>query len=156
MVQQHDLPPLGDQHFQVTVSLYGWRVQMSVSYYIVLDNNDPGFDTFVNGKALAHEEELNSLCKKLGLVTFDDFVAMSEDDISDLMGDGMDMPEGEGEKWFTPEEGLEFVAALSSHIQSNPKAVKDATGCLEDLAEYTSILEKAKSIGAKWHLNLDI
>ena len=26
---------------------------MSVAYYIVLDNDDPGFDPFVNGKSLS-------------------------------------------------------------------------------------------------------
>lgn len=128
---------------------------MSVAYYIVLDKEEPGFDTFVNGKALAHEKRLESLCKKLGLKTFEDFLTMSGDDISDMIGEHVDFPEGEGEKWFTPEEGLAFVSALATHIKANHKSVTDQEGCLEDLAEYTRILEQAKSIGAKWHLNLD-
>jgi hypothetical protein len=129
---------------------------MSVAYYIVLDDDEPGFDTFVNGKALAHEKKLESLCKKLGLKTFEDFLNMSEDDISDMLGEDVELPEGEGEKWFKPKEGLAFVSALASHIKANPKAVKDAEGCLEDLAAYADVFEKAKGIGAKWHLNLDI
>lgn len=129
---------------------------MSVAYYIVLDNEEPGFDTFVNGKALAHEKKLDTLCKQLGLKTFEDFVTMSAEDISDMPGEHVDFPAGKGEQWFTSEEGLAFVSALATHIKANPKSVKNPKGCLEDLAEYTSVLEQTKSIGAKWHLNLDI
>ncbi len=129
---------------------------MSLAYYIVLDNEEPGFETSVNGKALANEDDLDSLCGKLGLMALDDFLTMSGDHISDLLGEDVELPEGEGEKWFTPEEGLEVFAALSAHIKANPKAVSNAAGCLRDLSEYTAVLENAKSIGAKWHLNLDI
>ena len=128
---------------------------MSVAYFIVLDNDAPGFDPFVNGKALAHEENLVVLCNKLAIRTFDDFVVMSEDDLSDWLEEDIDRPVGEEEPWFTADEGLEFVAALSSHIKAHPKAVKNASGCLEDLAEYTAVLEKTRLIGAKWRLNLD-
>ncbi|MDD5275830.1 MAG: hypothetical protein PHR16_07080 [Methylovulum sp.] len=129
---------------------------MSVAYYIVLDNDDPGFDTFVNGKFLAHEENLNLLCKTLGLKTFDDFLTMSEDDIFAMLGEDIGLPEDEGEQWFSPEEGIAFVVALSEHISANPKSVMNPEGVLSDLAEYADVLEKAKDIGAKWHLNLDI
>jgi hypothetical protein len=129
---------------------------MSVAYYIVLDNEEPGFDTIVDGKALAHEKKLDSLCEKLGLKTFEDFLTMSADDISDMLGEDIELPEGEGEKWFSPDEGLEFFSALAAHIRANPQSVKNAAGCLEDLAQYAEVLTKAKGIGAKWHLNLDI
>lgn len=129
---------------------------MSVAYYIVLDNDDPGFDTFVNGKFLAHEENLNLLCKTLGLKTFDDFLTMSEDDIFDMLGEDIGLPEGEQEQWFSPEEGIAFVVVLSEHIRANPKSVMNPEDVLSDLAEYADVLEKAKGVGAKWHLNLDI
>ncbi len=129
---------------------------MSVAYYIVLDNEEPGFDTFVNGKFLAHEDGLDDLCKQLHLKTFESYVTMSEDDISDMLGEDVDLPEGEGEQWFSPEDGLTWVATLAAHIKANPSSVKEPEGCLSDLAEYADILEKAKRIGAKWHLNLDI
>lgn len=128
---------------------------MSVAYFIVLDNDAPGFDTFVNGKALAHEENLIEICKQLGLRTPDDFVVMSEDDLSDWLDEDLDQPEGEEDRWFTAGEGLEWVAALSSHLKAHPQAVKNGAGCLEDLAEYAAVLEKARLIGAKWRLNLD-
>ncbi|CAG0947610.1 hypothetical protein ANRL1_04332 [Anaerolineae bacterium] len=130
---------------------------MSVAYYVVLDNEEPGFDAFVNGKYLAKETaKLDAICNKLGIRKFDDFLTMSEDDISDMLGEEVELPEGEGERWFTADEGIAFVSALITHINDNPKDVKNPEGVLEDLAEYADIFEKANNIGAKWHLNLDI
>lgn len=129
---------------------------MSAAYYIVLDNKEKGFDTFVNGKYLAHEDGLDALCQQLHLKRVEEFLAMSEDDISDMLGEDIDLSEGEGEQWFTPDEGLAWVATLAAHIKANPTSVTEPQGCLEDLAEYAKILEKAKGIGANWHLNLDI
>jgi hypothetical protein len=130
---------------------------VSVAYFIVLDNEEPGFDTFVNGKFLAKDaKKLDAICKKLSIRNFDDFLTMSEDDVSDMLGEEVELPEGEGEQWFTAEEGIAFVTALLTHIKANPKDVRNAEGVLEDLAEYAEVLEKARNIGAKWHLNLDI
>lgn len=129
---------------------------MSVAYYIVLDNEEPGFDTFVNGKYLAHEDGLEALCEQLHLKTFEDFLAMSGDDISDILGEDIDLPGGNGEQWFSPEEGLTWLSALAAHIRANPSSVTEPQGCLEDIAEYAEVLENAKEIGANWHLNLDI
>ncbi|MFN3985450.1 MAG: hypothetical protein ACK4KV_08165 [Rhodocyclaceae bacterium] len=129
---------------------------MSVAYYIVLDNDNPGFDTFINGKYLAHEDGLNELCKHLGLKTLDDFLVMSDDDISDLLGEDIELPEQEGQKWYSPDEGIAWATALANHIKANPSSVANPQGCLEDLAEYTDILERARKIDARWHLDLDI
>ena len=129
---------------------------MSLAYYIVLDNEEPGFDTFVNGKYLAREDGLDALCKQLHLKAFGDFLAMSEDDISDMLGEDIDLPEEEGERWLAAEEGLAWAPALAAHIKADPPSVTEPHGCLEALAEYAAVLEKAEGIGAKWHLNLDI
>lgn len=129
---------------------------MSVAYYIVLDNDEPGFDTFVNGKALAQEKNLESLCKRLGLKIFEDFMSMSGEDILDMLGDVVELPEDMKEEWFTPDEGLTYFSTIAGHIEASPSSVLDPEGCLEDLTEYTDVLTKAKKIGARWHLNLDI
>ncbi|MES2946777.1 MAG: hypothetical protein V4772_28260, partial [Pseudomonadota bacterium] len=113
---------------------------MSVAFYIVLDQEDTDFDTFVNGKALAKDaKKLDAICKKQGLPKFDDFVAMSAEDLSDMLGEDVQLPEGEGEKWFTADEGISFVQSLIAHIQANPKDVKNAENVLEDLAEYAEV-----------------
>lgn len=133
------------------------REEMSVAYYIVLNNEEPDFDTFVNGKSLARAvEQIDVICGKLGIRNFDDFLTMSADDIADMLGEDIELPEGEGEKWFTADEGIAFFASLVDHIRANPADVKNPEGVLDDLAEYNEVLQKAKGIGAKWHLNLDI
>lgn len=130
---------------------------MSVAYYIVLDNEEPGFETFVNGKFLAHDvENLDAICERLGIRAFGDFLAMSEDDISDMLGEDVELPEYEGEQWFDAREGIALVNALVAHIKANPGDVDNSSGVLEDLAEYAEVFQKAEGIGAKWHLNLDI
>ena len=128
---------------------------MSVAFYIVLDNDEPGFDTFVNGKALAKEiRKLDAICEKLGLPKFDDFVSMSADDIAEFVEDDTELPAME-EKWFDAEEGLKFVNALITHIRTNPNNIKNLKKILEELWEYADVLSKAKVIGAKWHLAID-
>lgn len=133
------------------------RINMSVAYYIVLDNTEPGFDTFVNGKSIANETvKIDAICEKLGIQKLDDFISMSEDDISDMLGEDIDLPESAGEQWFSADEGIAFVTAVISHIRSNPKDVMNAEDVLGDFEEYAEIFKKTKEIGAKWHLYLDI
>lgn len=129
---------------------------MGVAYYIVLDCEEPGFDTFVNGKSIAREtRRLDRIAKKLGVPKLDDFNTMSGDELADLLGEEIDLPEIE-EQWFTADEGLAWAAALIQHIQANPGELKDSEGVLADLHDYQEVLGKAKAIGARWHLSLDI
>ena len=130
---------------------------MSVAYYIVLDHEEPGFDAFVNGKFLARDaEKLDAICEELGIPKIDDFVVMSEDELADLLDEDIELPEGESEQWFTADEGIAFVTALTEHIKGNPGTLSNPQGVLEDLAEYADVFEKAKGIDAKWRFNLDI
>lgn len=64
----------------------------------------------------------------------------------------MALPELE---WYDPQEGLDLVSKLSAHIQANPSAVKNAKGVLADLKEYKDVFDKAKSVGARWNLQVD-
>jgi hypothetical protein len=129
---------------------------MGIAYYIVLNNDEPGFDTFVNGKAVARcVNQIDAISKKIGLPKLDDFVGMSSDDISDIIGEDLDISEQEG-TWFTIDEGIKFLDTLEKYIQENPIEVKDSEAVLEDLEQYLKILSKARSINAKWHFNIDI
>jgi hypothetical protein len=135
---------------------------MSAAFFIVLDNAEPGFNTMVNGKFLSQDaKRLAKVAKSLGLPTLEDFISYSPDEARAMMEDfgtdpddieGMELPE---QKWFDPQEGLDFVAKLAAHIQANPKAVKNAKGVLADLEEYKDVMEKARSIGARWNLQVD-
>jgi hypothetical protein len=129
---------------------------MGAALYIVLDHEDPGFDPFVNGKAIAKEtRKLDAISKKLGIPTFDSFISMSSEELEGILGDEAEFPPQRA-KWFSAEEGLSFVDALTKHIRANPASVKNQSAVLEDLGEYAEVLGKIKGIGAKWHLNIDI
>lgn len=132
---------------------------MSLAYYIVLDNDDPGFDTFVNGKALAHAvEELDIICAQAGLRKVDDFMGQSAEELADLLDEDVELPDGEASDavWFDPEEGIALFDALGKAIKAHPETLRTPDAVLEDLAEYRDVLEKAKAIGARWHLAIDL
>ncbi|OYU44540.1 MAG: hypothetical protein CFE44_12380 [Burkholderiales bacterium PBB4] len=131
---------------------------MSVAYFIELDDEDPGFETFVNGKAVAHAiEDLDALCEREGMAKLDDFMGQSMDDVADMLGEDIEMPDdAESDSlWFEAQAGLDAIDALVGAIQKNPDALSDADAVLEDLAEYRAVLQQAAALGARWHLALD-
>ena len=129
---------------------------MGVALYIVLDKEDPGFDAFVNGKAIAREtKKLDAISRKLGIPRFDEFISMSSEELEGILGNDAKIP-GHQVKWFSADEGLSFIEALVGHIRANPTSVKTQSAVLDDLAEYLEVFQKAKAIGAKWHLNIDL
>jgi hypothetical protein len=131
---------------------------MSVAYYIELDDEDPGFETFVNGKAVAHAiEDLDALCEREGIAKLEDFMGQSMDDVADMLGEDIDMPDdAESDAlWFEAQAGLDAIDALVGAIQKTPDALSDADAVLEDLAEYRAVLQQAAALGARWHLALD-
>jgi hypothetical protein len=132
---------------------------MSVAYYIVLDNDEPGFDTFVNGKSVAHAiDEIDALCDEAGLAKLDSFMGQSADDFADLLGEEVEFPEGQesGNLWFEPQAGVELLDALIEQVEQNRDAFDAPDEVLEDLEEYKQVLLRAEAIGAQWHLALDI
>ncbi|HEY8023317.1 MAG TPA: hypothetical protein VIF60_02035 [Burkholderiaceae bacterium] len=132
---------------------------MGVAYYIVLDNDEPGFDTFVNGKAVARAiDELDALCDEAGLAKLDSFMGQSADDFADLLGEEIEYPEGQedGNLWFEPQAGVELIDALMEQIEQNRDTFEAPDDLLEDLEEYKQVLLRAEAIGALWHLALDI
>jgi hypothetical protein len=142
---------------------------MSLAYYISLDLDDEEIDTFVDGKAVAHQlERLNALADQLGLVPLDSWVSMNQDDLDDLLGDE-DENEDEladlqrsaaddtlpQESWFSAEEGVAYFEALAEHLRIHPDAVPDADAVLADLEDYIRVLAQAQSLQAQWHLAID-
>lgn len=127
---------------------------MGAAYFIVLDNPDPGFDTFVNGKAITRDaERLSKLAKSLGLRPPEGYFVMTAEDAAEFDID-MDAPDPP-EQWFEAEEGLTWAGALRRAIESNPTAVKKAKDVISDLAEFENVFSQAKAIGAKWHFSID-
>jgi hypothetical protein len=132
--------------------------RLGAAYFIVLDNANPGFDTFVNGKAIVRDaQRLSKLAKSLGLRAPEEYFAMSAED-AEAIADDFDLDaevSAPPEQWFDPEEGLAWVANLRGAIESNPAAMKDDKGVLSDLAEFERVFSQAKAIGAKWHFSID-
>lgn len=131
---------------------------MSLACYLVLDRDDPGFDTFVNGKAVAHAlDDLEALCCGLGLPTLESFMGQSIDAIEHLLGEDIDLPEGDdGEaQWFDPAEGIALIDAIASAIQQSATPLPSAAAVLDDLGEFKAVLEQARTINARWHLAMD-
>lgn len=133
---------------------------MGAAYYIVLDNADPGFDAFVNGKAIASDvRSLSKIASSLGLKTPDDYFSLGGDEAASVaeefgveLDDGFEQP---AEEWYEADEGIEWARHLRSYLESHPESVKDAAAVLADLEEYEQVLLQAKGIGAKWHLGVD-
>lgn len=131
---------------------------MGVALYVVLDNPEPGFDAFTNGKALARAAEaLGELAQAHGLRSPYDLVSMSEAELEALIEDEVDIEEGppSEQMWFTAEEGLTWVRALRPHVEAADDRLLHRDLVLEDLAELEAVLERAQGIGARWHLAID-
>ncbi len=135
---------------------------MSAAFFIVLDREDPGFDTFVNGKFLSQDsKKLDMVARSLGLRPLGEYISYSPEEAREMMEElgtdpdeieGMEVPE---KTWYDPQEGLDWIQKVCAHLEVNPSAVQNAEGVLADLEEYRSVLEQAKASGAKWCLQVD-
>lgn len=132
---------------------------MGAAFYIVLDNKDPGFDTFVNGKFLSIDNaRLERAARLLGLRLLGEYVSANPEEalaeLQDLGGDpdGVELP---AEQWFDCDEGLAWVSRVAEYVKAHPNEMKNADGVLSDLDEYRRVFEQAKAIGARWHLGVD-
>lgn len=144
---------------------------MSLAYYIVLNNKEPDFDDFVNGKAVAHAvEALDEVCAQAGLPGLDSFAGQSCEELAEMLGDDFDDSDEDedgdeevipvkrqysDEKWFDAEEGISLMDALVVAIGQHPKIIPDPDEIIEELKGYKSVLEQAKTISAKWHFAID-
>ena len=127
---------------------------MSVAYFIVLDNEDVDFDTFVNGKHVAHfANEMLAFCNMHGLKPLEDFFSLDAGEFMDEFDD-MDIPD-QDMQWFDAEVGIEWIDELIETLASESSEAW-VEPVIEDLNEYKSVLEQARQIGAKWHFELDI
>ncbi len=123
---------------------------MSLAYFITVNQHQSGFDTFVNGKAVAKQAEvLGHLAKQFGVRPLDDFLGMSKD-----VAEEFDI-DAEVDLWFKPEVGLQTIEALIKHLEQNPSAVKNSKAVLEDLHEYQNVLNQVKAEGLEWRFEMD-
>ena len=135
---------------------------MSAAFFIVLDNNEPGFDTMVNGKSLSRDaEKLDEIAQTLGIRSLEEYVSYLPEDARAMMEDFGTAPEEieaaslPAQQWYNAEDGLEMVTRLADYIRAHPTSVNNPKGVLDDLQEFQEVFEKAKGIGARWNLQVD-
>lgn len=131
---------------------------MAASMYIVVEGEDPGFDIFVNGRALArHESALERLALDIGVRPLLEFFSADEHSMALLIEEGAGNPELLNRlpppQWFAPENGLATVQALVLELESNPYQLgSEGMMVLAELREYETVLRKAAERACRWHL----
>lgn len=126
---------------------------MGAAYFIVIDNPDPGFDTFVDGKALTREmDTVSEIAKKLTLTDIHDFASFAG--LAEEFDLDVEMPAA-SEKWLEPSDGVTWVKMIRQYIASNPDALVNVVAVDNDLKAWERVLGQAAAIHAKWHLEID-
>ena len=126
--------------------------------YIVVEGEDPGFDTFVNGRLLArHEDGLERLALALGVKPLIEFFSADENSMSLLIEEGAGNAELikrlPAPQWYRGGEGLGTVEALVTALDEEPhKLGSEGPLVLEELKEYARVLVKTEERGLRWHL----
>jgi hypothetical protein len=131
---------------------------MAASLYIVVEGEDPGFDIFVNGHALARNEDaLEHLAESLRVTPLLQFFSADENSMCLLLEQGTGDPEWASHlpqpQWFDPADGLATVRALMEFLSSTPVSFGSETlPVLGELREYERVLQKAAKYKVRWHL----
>lgn len=131
---------------------------MAASLYIVVEGEDPGFDIFVNGHALARNEDaLERLAQRLKVCPLLEFFSADENSMALLLEQGAGNPEWATHlpqpQWFSPTAGLETVCALINFLRESATALGSETApVLAELCEYERVLRKTERYDLRWHL----
>src|SRR5215813_2931554 len=131
---------------------------MSASMYIVVEGEDPGFDIFVNGRALARNEDaLEKLALRLSVKPLLEFFSADENSMALLLEEGAGDPEWAKTlpppQWFSPDDGLATISTLLDFLKENPSALGSETFPItSELEEYDRVLQKTSVRNLRWQL----
>lgn len=126
--------------------------------YIVVEGEDPGFDIFVNGHALARNEDaLEKLAIRLNVKPLLEFFSADENSMALLLEEGAGDPEWAKTlpppQWFSPEDGLVTVRAILAHLKESPTTLGTETEQVtSELIEYELVLAKTVERNLRWQL----
>jgi hypothetical protein len=126
--------------------------------YIVVQGEDPGYDIFVNGRALARNEDaLEQLALQLGVKPLLEFFSADENSLPLLIEAGASssklMDKMQAPQWYAAEDGLKTVNALIGALGAAPHTIgSEGPAVLSELLEYRVVLEKTAARELKWHL----
>ncbi len=130
---------------------------MAASLYIVVEGEDPGFDIFVNGHAIAREEDaLERLAERLNVQPLLAFFSADQNSMATLLDGGAGDPEWAKTlpppQWFSAADGLHTVTALLDHLRNMPGSVGDSRNVIHELEQYEAVLRKASARELRWQL----
>jgi hypothetical protein len=131
---------------------------MAASMYIVVEGDDPGYNIYVNGRALArHESAVEKLALDLGVRPLLEFFSADENSMALLIEEGGGNPEIlkrlPPPQWYPPADGLQTVEALVKSLQGDPQQLgPEGPDVLSELQEYERVLRKTAERGLRWHL----
>lgn len=131
---------------------------MSACFYIVVEGEDPGYDIFVNGHALAsHEAELERLAQALRVTPLLDFFSADVNLMATLLEQGAGNPDWgrrlPAAQWFLPREGLTTVETLLTFLaQHRAYFANRSAQIVQELEQYRTVLRKTAAHNLRWHL----
>jgi hypothetical protein len=131
---------------------------MAASMYIVVEGEDPGYNIFVNGRALArHEDALEKIAITLGVKPLIEFFSADENSMALLVEEGAGNPELLKKlpppQWYPGLDGLQTVEALQAELEHAPSQLgTEGEQVLEELHEFAVVLRKTTERGNRWHL----
>jgi hypothetical protein len=131
---------------------------MSASMYIVVEGEDPGFDIFVNGQALArHEDALEKLAERVSVRPLLEFFSADENSMALLLEEGAGDPEWAKTlpppQWFSAQSGLETICALIDYLKdARTEFGSETIAVLSELQEFERVLQKTAARNLKWQL----
>lgn len=131
---------------------------MSSAYFVVLENPDPGFKTYIAGDAVAKAApNLNRIARMLQIRRIEDFVSQDlaeyfdEEEEDDFHGNVAEPHV----TWYDAAEGLAWATKIAEYVRANPDDVHDAESVLDDLAEYAELFRNAAEAGIRFHIEVD-
>ena len=126
--------------------------------YIVVEGEDPGFDTYVNGRALARNEDaVERLALRVGVRPLIEFFSADENSMSLLIEEGAGNRELLNRlpptQWYSAADGLMTVEALVAALEHEPQQLgSEGEQVLSELIEYRRVLRKTRDREMRWHL----
>ena len=126
--------------------------------YIVVEGEDPGFDIFVNGRALARNDDaLERLAIRLGVRPLLDFFSADTNSMQLLIEEGAGnsalLDRLPPPQWFYGDAGLATVRPLLQALRDDPQQLgSDGEYLREELQEFEIVLQKTAYRNLRWHL----
>jgi hypothetical protein len=123
---------------------------MAARLHIVVEGEDPGFDIFVNGQALARNEDaLERLAERLNVSPLLEFFSADHNSMALLLEQGAGNPDRSRHlpqpQWFDAPEGLRTVLTLIDSLAEAPAALGSET-------QYEHVLHKTAKHRSRWHV----